>query len=173
MVRAWLASAPLGPPIAAAAERAHSRSGAGALGRCRVCTGAAGKRRFLRPVGEMKREREIVRDFGGRCLGAALLPGSGSGTDEIRHLDFEEWGAVFRDKVMAAALVDRLLHRCRIVNIRGQQLPHAGAPGNVGLLAAVRGLTIDPLSAMEMAENDERSGTRRSLFPQCAFLDWN
>ena len=90
------------------------------------------------------------------AMGAALLPGSGSGTDEIRHLDFEEWGAVFRDKVIAAALVDRLQNRCRIVNIRGQQLPHAGAPGIVGLLAAVRGLTIDPLSAMEMAGNDER-----------------
>ena len=43
-------------------------------------------------------------------MGAALLPGSGSRTEEIRHMDFEEWGAVFRDKVMAAALVDRLQH---------------------------------------------------------------
>ena len=32
---------------------------------------------------------------------------------------FEEWGEVFGDEVMAAALLDRLLHHCHIVNIRG------------------------------------------------------
>jgi hypothetical protein len=32
---------------------------------------------------------------------------------------FEEWGEVFGDDVMAAALIDRLLHHCHIVNIRG------------------------------------------------------
>jgi len=32
---------------------------------------------------------------------------------------FEEWGAVFGDDVMASALIDRLLHHCHIVNIRG------------------------------------------------------
>ena len=32
---------------------------------------------------------------------------------------FEEWGAVLGDEVMAAALIDRLLHHCHIVNIRG------------------------------------------------------
>jgi DNA replication protein DnaC len=32
---------------------------------------------------------------------------------------FEEWGDVFGDEVMAAALIDRLLHHCHIVNIRG------------------------------------------------------
>ena len=32
---------------------------------------------------------------------------------------FEEWGSVLGDEVMAAALVDRLLHHCHIVNIRG------------------------------------------------------
>lgn len=32
---------------------------------------------------------------------------------------FEEWGEVFSDEVMAAALIDRLLHHCHIVNIRG------------------------------------------------------
>lgn len=32
---------------------------------------------------------------------------------------FEEWGAVFGDEVMAAALIDRVLHHCHIVNIRG------------------------------------------------------
>ena len=32
---------------------------------------------------------------------------------------FEEWGQVLGDEVMAASLIDRLLHRCHIVNIRG------------------------------------------------------
>ena len=32
---------------------------------------------------------------------------------------FEEWGAVFGDEVMAAALIDRVVHHCHIVNIRG------------------------------------------------------
>ena len=32
---------------------------------------------------------------------------------------FDEWGEVFGDDVMAAALIDRLLHHCHIVNIRG------------------------------------------------------
>lgn len=32
---------------------------------------------------------------------------------------FEEWGDIFGDEVMAAALIDRLLHHCHIVNIRG------------------------------------------------------
>jgi len=32
---------------------------------------------------------------------------------------FEEWGDVFGDDVMAAALLDRVLHHCHIVNIRG------------------------------------------------------
>ena len=32
---------------------------------------------------------------------------------------FERWGEILYDEVMAAALLDRLLHRCHIVNIRG------------------------------------------------------
>ncbi len=32
---------------------------------------------------------------------------------------FERWGEILHDEVMAAALLDRLLHRCYIVNIRG------------------------------------------------------
>ena len=32
---------------------------------------------------------------------------------------FEEWGRILGDEVMAAALLDWLLHRCHIVNIRG------------------------------------------------------
>ena len=32
---------------------------------------------------------------------------------------FEEWGAVFGDEVMTAALIDRLVHHRHIVTIRG------------------------------------------------------
>jgi hypothetical protein len=32
---------------------------------------------------------------------------------------FEEWGEILGDEVMAAALIDRLLHHCHIVSIRG------------------------------------------------------
>ena len=32
---------------------------------------------------------------------------------------FEDWGSVLGDEIMAAALIDRLLHHCHIVNIRG------------------------------------------------------
>ena len=32
---------------------------------------------------------------------------------------FEEWGEIFGDEAMAAALIDRLVHHCHIVNIRG------------------------------------------------------
>jgi len=32
---------------------------------------------------------------------------------------FEEWGSILGDEVMAAALIDRLMHHCHVVNIRG------------------------------------------------------
>lgn len=32
---------------------------------------------------------------------------------------FEEWGTVLGDEVMAVALIDRVLHHCHLVNIRG------------------------------------------------------
>lgn len=32
---------------------------------------------------------------------------------------FEEWGTILGDEVMAAALIDRVLHHCHLVNIRG------------------------------------------------------
>jgi len=32
---------------------------------------------------------------------------------------FEEWGEIFGDDAMASALIDRLIHHCHIVNIRG------------------------------------------------------
>lgn len=54
---------------------------------------------------------------------------------------FEEWGEVFGDEVMAAALIDRLLHHCHIVNIRGNsyRLRH-----HAELRTALRGSTPKP-----------------------------
>ena len=40
---------------------------------------------------------------------------------------FEEWGQILGDEVMAAALIDRLLHHCHIVNIRGSSYRMAQA----------------------------------------------
>ena len=48
---------------------------------------------------------------------------------------FEQWGDLLTDEVMAAALIDRLVHYCHIVNIRGnsyrmrnhQNLLHPGS----------------------------------------------
>jgi hypothetical protein len=37
----------------------------------------------------------------------------------ISNKSFEEWGEIFGDEVMAAALIDRLLHHCHIIKIRG------------------------------------------------------
>jgi DNA replication protein DnaC len=45
---------------------------------------------------------------------------------------FEEWGDILGDEVMAAALIDRLMHHCHVVNIRGNSYiiyPIAGGRG--------------------------------------------
>jgi DNA replication protein DnaC len=47
---------------------------------------------------------------------------------------FKEWGEVFGDSVAAAAMLDRLLHHCHIVNIKGnsyrlKQYPGLALPG--------------------------------------------
>jgi DNA replication protein DnaC len=42
---------------------------------------------------------------------------------------FKEWGEVFGDAVVAAALLDRLLHHCHIVNIRGNSYRLRDYPG--------------------------------------------
>lgn len=42
---------------------------------------------------------------------------------------FREWGDVFGDSVVAAALLDRLLHHCHIVNIKGNSYRLRHYPG--------------------------------------------
>ena len=54
---------------------------------------------------------------------------------------FEEWGAILGDEMMAAARLDRLLHHCHIVNIRGNsylspaqfEAHHHGTPVKVAV----------------------------------------
>ena len=41
---------------------------------------------------------------------------------------FEEWGQILGDEVMAAALIDRLLHHCHIVNIHYESNSIQGHP---------------------------------------------
>ena len=45
---------------------------------------------------------------------------------------FEEWGEVFGDEVMAAALIDRLVHHCHLVTVRGNsyRCDSTPSPGN-------------------------------------------
>jgi DNA replication protein DnaC len=58
---------------------------------------------------------------------------------------FTEWGQIFAgDAVLAAAALDRLLHRCTVVNIRGdsyrlKERRKAGGPESAGSLGNVRG----------------------------------
>ena len=54
---------------------------------------------------------------------------------------FEDWGETFGDEVMAAALIDRILHHCHIVTIRGNsyRLCH-----HADLRSALRGPTAKP-----------------------------
>ena len=72
--------------------------------------GAAGGRRDRLPPRQPRRR--------GAVLPARQRPPHAS-TVLTSNKGFEEWGAVLGDEVMAAALIDRLLHHCHIVNIRG------------------------------------------------------
>jgi DNA replication protein DnaC len=55
---------------------------------------------------------------------------------------FDEWGEVFGDEVMAGALIDRLVHHCHIVNIRGNsyRMRH-----HAELAAALHGRRTPPI----------------------------
>ena len=66
--------------------------------------------------------------------------------DEIGYLPVTQSGAV--DEVMAAALLDRLFHRCHIVNIRGNSYRmrcHAE------LSKGIRGTGTNPVSSTREA----------------------
>ena len=52
---------------------------------------------------------------------------------------FDEWGQVLGDEVMAAALIDRLLHHCHKIKHPRQQLPDARPPGTLAIQGAFAG----------------------------------
>lgn len=41
---------------------------------------------------------------------------------------FSDWGAVFTDQVVAAAMLDRLLHHATVINIKGKSYRVASQP---------------------------------------------
>lgn len=67
---------------------------------------------------------------------------------------FEEWGDVFGDEVMASALIDRLVHHCHIVNIRGNSYR---MKNHADVSAALN----SPLHSQRAATNQLPSRTRR------------
>ncbi len=73
---------------------------------------------------------------------------------------FEEWGEILHDEVMATALPDRLLHRCHIVNIRGnssRMRDHRELPKTIHPTAA---------SAVSAEQAQIEEGSWRSSDPQ-------
>ena len=61
---------------------------------------------------------------------------------------FEEWGEIFGDEVMAAALIDRLLHHCHIVNVRGNsyRMRHHATAGRAAERDGSRGSAPTPIA---------------------------
>ena len=79
---------------------------------------------------------------------------------------FDEWGGVLDDEAMAAALIDRLLHHCHIVNVRGdgyrmseyQYLPRSGSTEvSKGAVDASMPLRPPPESVCIISTNAELS----------------
>ena len=42
------------------------------------------------------------------------------GADHTSNKGFSEWGEVLGDSVMASAVLDRILHHCTVINIKGE-----------------------------------------------------
>jgi DNA replication protein DnaC len=75
---------------------------------------------------------------------------------------FEEWGEIFGDEVMAAALIDRLLHHYHIVNIRGTASACASTPSS-GSSSTTSTSGNRPPPRLPHAGPGERSFRRRRL----------
>lgn len=74
---------------------------------------------------------------------------------------FEEWGRVVGDEVMAAAMLDRLLHRCHVVNIQGasyRMREYKAAHGKTELNAGKASVATLPTPSRGVNEVD-KSGT--------------
>ena len=68
---------------------------------------------------------------------------------------FEEWGEIFGDEVMATALIDRLVHHCHIVNIRGNSYR---MKNHAELYASLRSTSRTPEHGSTL-----KRGTRREV----------
>src|SRR5690606_28229892 len=93
------------------------------LGQAKTAGQLARRLRVLRPpapliVDEIRYLRVSRRGAGLFCqlLDARYEQAS---TVLTANKGFEEWGEILGDEVMAAALIDRLMHHCHVVNIRG------------------------------------------------------
>ena len=74
---------------------------------------------------------------------------------------FEDWGGVLGDEVMAAALIDRLVHHCHIVNIRGNSYR---MKDHQNLLQSGLGSTQEKSRRVIAGSNGDRSGDTRPLW---------
>lgn len=64
---------------------------------------------------------------------------------------FEEWGSIFLDDVMATALIDRILHHCHLVNIRGNSFRMRQHTELHQALRRTGALEIEPSSKQQSA----------------------
>ncbi len=72
---------------------------------------------------------------------------------------FEEWGEIFGDEVMATALIDRLVHHCHIVNMRGNSYR---MKNHAALAAALRHEAPDPDADDPTAPTPRRARRREA-----------
>jgi hypothetical protein len=68
---------------------------------------------------------------------------------------FEEWGEIFGDEVMATALIDRLVHHCHIVNIRGNSYRLKNHAELYATLRSTTERTASPGSTLKRASRRE------------------
>ncbi len=80
---------------------------------------------------------------------------------------FEDWGEIFGDEVMAAALVDRLVHHCHIVNIRGNSYRMRQHRELASRLTAARPAQLQTVSA---GLSGRRPEPPRAGCPECAIF---
>src|SRR4051812_49264271 len=72
---------------------------------------------------------------------------------------FEEWGDIFGDDVMAAALIDRLVHHCHLMTIRGNSYRCASTPSS-GRRSMPRRIPNRPLVAAVLVRRPRRTEAR-------------
>jgi len=84
---------------------------------------------------------------------------------------FEEWGEIFGDDVMAAALIDRLVHHCHNVNIRGNSYRMRHHTELHRALGSPRHTPAEPLGRALGAPGHASSETQRTAGPTSASAD--